>query len=249
MSTGKSEFRLTFHVAPEEINRVIEQYLSANGFAMQQKGNAVYYVSKRGLSEKRFEYYIDGNQLLILAYMGTYEKPQKLEGLVGAVPKQMYQEQILKLMQELERVGQGNRVSTVTAGNNDRSGFDKSSSINSTGMNSNINGGMNSNINGSMNSSINSAGINMSSQNVFLEDNNKKNETWAVVGFVISIVGLLVSCMGIALGGTLVFLEFWCAYMGLQSKKKGLSIATIVIAIISLLIIILQLFLKFAKAF
>lgn len=63
MSTGKSEFRLTFHVAPEEINRVIEQYLSANGFAMQQKGNAVYYVSKRGLSEKRFEYYIDGNQL------------------------------------------------------------------------------------------------------------------------------------------------------------------------------------------
>ena len=48
----------------------------------------------------------DGKQLLILAYMGTYEKPQKLEGVVGAVPKQMYQNQILQLIQELEKVGQ-----------------------------------------------------------------------------------------------------------------------------------------------
>lgn len=75
-------------------------------------------------------------------------------------------------------------------------------------------------------------------------EQNSKNETWAIVGFIISIIGLLLSCLGIAFGGAIVFFEFWCAYMGLRSRKKGLSIATIVIACISLLMIIVQIIIK-----
>lgn len=227
MSQGKTEFRVTFNAAPEEVNRIIQQYLSANGFAREQKENANYYVSKTGLSQRRFEYYINGNQLLVLAYMGTYEKPQELEGVAGALPKQAYKNEIAMLFQEINRIGEVQKENSYQRGINQGSNYQGS-----------INQGSSNQVNY----------MDHSGTNAFAEANNKKNETWATVGFVISIIGLLSSCVGISFGIFLIIFEFWCASVGLKTKKRGLAIATIVLAIVSILIIVLQLVVRFMAA-
>lgn len=69
----------------------------------------------------------------------------------------------------------------------------------------------------------------------FVEENNKKKEKGTIIAFVMAIIGLLLSCAGMSYGVILLILEFYLAIQGLQTKKKGLAIATIVIACISLL--------------
>lgn len=69
----------------------------------------------------------------------------------------------------------------------------------------------------------------------FVEENNKKKEKGTIIAFVMAIIGLLLSCAGMSYGVILLILEFYLAIQALQTKKKGLAIATIVIACISLL--------------
>ena len=78
------------------------------------------------------------------------------------------------------------------------------------------------------------------SANQFVEKSRKTRENWTIAGFVISLVGLLLSFFGITYGAIIIVLEFWCGFQGLQTKKKGLAIATIVLAGISVLLLILS---------
>ena len=64
--------------------------------------------------------------------------------------------------------------------------------------------------------------------------------TAIVAGFVISIVGLLLSCFGITFGVLILALEIYFAIMGLKTSKKGFSIATFVLSGLSFLVLIAQ---------
>ena len=77
-----------------------------------------------------------------------------------------------------------------------------------------------------------------SSLNTFMEKNNKSQETMVIVGFVMSILGLVLSCFGFTYGAILLILEFYFAIQGLKTSKKGLAIATLVLASLSILILI-----------
>ena len=81
--------------------------------------------------------------------------------------------------------------------------------------------------------------------NQFVDDINKKGEKFAVAAFIISLVSLVLPCIGVAPGGLLVLLNYWFASQGLQTKKRGLSIAAIVITSISLVLLIASIALQF----
>ena len=70
----------------------------------------------------------------------------------------------------------------------------------------------------------------------FQEETDKKKETACEIGFWISILGLILSLFGMII----YILDFYFAYQGLKTRKKGKAIATIVMSIISIVVIIIQ---------
>ena len=77
----------------------------------------------------------------------------------------------------------------------------------------------------------------------FVRATNEKYEKLAIAGFVISIVGLLLSFVGYTYGIVLYILEFYFASCGIRTKKKGFAIATFVLAGLSVLILLGTIFL------
>ena len=106
MSKEKTEYRFSVHAAPAVINQVIQNYLAANQYVQIPKPNANYYFfNDPWMKGKRsIEYYIHGTEVIVLAYMGTFEKPRGLEGFVGAVPKKSFRDDLEPLFVELHRI-------------------------------------------------------------------------------------------------------------------------------------------------
>lgn len=60
------------------------------------------------------------------------------------------------------------------------------------------------------------------------------------VGFWLSIVGLILSFIGITYGVIIYLLNYYFASQGLKTRKRGKAIATIVLSSVSIVIIILE---------
>lgn len=218
MAKKKSEFRFIVNADPAAINTVINNFLTAHQFTPVAKPGANYFLCNDFINGKRsLEYYVNGNEVIIFAYMGTFERPQALEGFVGAVPKQAYKKILDTLFQELQKLNmQGGNYSQP--------------------------------VNGQYQQVNMSNGMPQQGEDVFAEQANKNKEKWTIVGFVMSIIGLLLSFVGYTYGVILLILEFYCGAQGLKTKKRGLAIATIVIASISLVIVLAEIILIFLYA-
>lgn len=96
------------------------------------------------------------------------------------------------------------------------------------------------NVNGGMAQPMYNAPYTNTQANQFAADVDKSKEKMAIAGFIISIVGLVLSCFGIYFGAIIIALEIYFAVSGLKTSKKGFSIATFVISGISILIIIAE---------
>ena len=72
-------------------------------------------------------------------------------------------------------------------------------------------------------------------------DLTPKAETGCEIGFWMSIVGLLVSFLGVTYGVFVYVAVFYLASRGLTTRKRGKAIASIVMSIASILITILKL--------
>lgn len=81
------------------------------------------------------------------------------------------------------------------------------------------------------------------SKNMFEESTNKSREKFAIIAFVMSLIGLVLSCLGFTYGVALIIMEFYFAFLGIKTKKKGLASAAIVIAGVSILILIAEIIL------
>lgn len=214
MSKGKkTTYQFTINAEPQMINNVIQAYLAANNFTLRESGGATYYFHNDPIlkGKRSFEYYINGNNVTILAYLGTYEKPKALEGFVAALPKQAYINEIKELMQELKKL-EGNGPNPYISQTPQQGQMPPQGQI--------------PNPNASF--------------ETFFESNNKKLETWTLIGFVIALIGLVLSCFGVTYGVLLLILEFSFAVQGLKTRKRPFAIATIVIAILSLVIIVVE---------
>lgn len=213
MGKGKTEYRFTINADMAVVNNVIQNYLAVNEFHPEPRQNANYYFFNDPIvkGKRGFEYYMNGNEVVILAYIGTFEKPYEIEKSFGNISKQSYKNDLGLLFTELRKLEtQGQNAGAVPPQNQ---GVYQSAPTENAAVNS---------------------------VNTFVEQSNKKKDTWTIVGFVISLLGLVFSCFGISYGIVLLILEFYCGIQGIHSKKKGLAIATIVIACVSILILLIE---------
>ena len=250
MSQGKTEFKFRVNADITVVESLIRNWLNANGFSFQPKPGANYYAfndpmlkGKRGL-----EYYINGNEVTILAYLGTYEKHQDLEGFVGALPKQAYRNELNPLFEELKKLESGRTPNMANAapnaqGNMPNPGYPAGQGYPNgqpAGAGQGYPGGQPAGAGqGYPNGQPAGAGqMQDDSLNRFTEKNNKNKEKMAIAGFILSLVGLVVICLGASYGSILIVMEYYFAIQGLKTKKKGLAIATIVLASINLVVLI-----------
>ncbi|MCM1283903.1 MAG: hypothetical protein NC180_05300 [Muribaculaceae bacterium] len=213
MAKSKSQYNFTIAADPAAINQVIFNYLRANNFEQKLADGRYYYERNDAISGRRlFEYSINGSQVTIWAYVGSYKHPQELTGFAGAVPKQSYKESLQLLFSHLNALSNNQ----APAGTEEQQQAYQSQQAYQ---------------------------MNQSMQ-AFQAENNKGLETGTVIGFIISLVGLILSFFGMTYGVLIIFLEYYLGSRGLKSGKRGLAIATIVIASISLVIVVVELILS-----
>ena len=87
---------------------------------------------------------------------------------------------------------------------------------------------------------------NQATVNAFAEQQNKNRSTMAIIGFVSPILTFFGSCFGVAAGLLFYAAEYYLATQGLKSDKKGLAIATYVLATLGILITIVSIILQAA---
>ena len=208
MARGKSNYTFVVNVPPQTIHNLMNNFLNANGYHAVNENGSVYFTYFDVLWGNRYlEYYIQGNQLTILAYIGSFSKPTLLDdSFVGSAAKQDYKNKLLPLFTEINKLSSGENVYVQPA----------------TSQTQQV--------------------------NQFTDSVNKSKEGMAIAGFVISIIGLLLSCFGITFGLLIIFLEIYFAINGLKTKKKGLAIATLVLGGITFFILIAQIILTILLA-
>lgn len=226
----KTIYQFTVNAPEETINQVFQSWLAANGFGFQPKQGANYYCFNDPMvkGKRSLEYYIHGTQVTIAAYVGTFEKPKALEGFAGAVSKQMYRDDLTSLFKALEQ---------LNAYYGQQSPGDMAQQQNMSQQN----------IAQPYSPSFNNPASAVNTQQIaqgFMAENEKKKENMVVIGFVMAVLGLLLSCFGFAYGVILIMLEFYFAIQGLQTKKKGLAITTIVLASVSIVFLLFALVLS-----
>lgn len=225
MSQNKTVFQFQVNSNMAAVDNTIRNWLAANEFKFQPKPNANYYAyndpwvkGKRG-----FEYYINNNIVTIVAYVGTFENPMELEGLVGAMGKQTYRNELEPLFQEIKRLESGaapvmqavpGQAAQVTSPQPGQAVQPQPRPMQQPQPGGNV--------------------------NAFLEENMKKKETLVILGFVLSIIGVLITCLGVSFGAILIIMEFYCGVQGLKTRKKGMAIATIVLASLNILFLIVN---------
>ena len=212
MARGKTNYTFTVNANPQAINNLMHNFLKANGYTIANQDGITYFQYFDVIWGNRFlEYYIQGNQITILAYIGTFKKPTLLDdSFVGMAAKQDYKNKLLPLFEELKKL------------NNNEGFYEQQTPEQITYEN------------------VNTAETTNGQVNQFADSVNKRNEGMAIAGFVISIVGLLLSCFGITFGVLILALEIYFAIMGLKTSKKGFSIATFVLSGLSFLVLIAQ---------
>lgn len=222
MKKGKSNYNLTFNSDSTLVNNIVQSYLKESGFNMYEKKREKYYrAGDAMLGYKDFNYSINGNNLIIEAW---------LDGALGDFPLEQnslnmlamdYRNSLNKLFQEINKLNNGGM-----------------------NMNNNFN---NQNINNQMNydpntgQPINNNDNNNNFVQSFQDETMKKKERMCEIGFWLSILGLVCSFFGIAYGIFVYIMDFYFASQGLKTRKKGKAIATIVLSIISILFIIFTL--------
>lgn len=206
MKQGKTEYRFKVNGDMLQVENVIRNWLMVNEFEVKHEyGSTCYAFNDPIIKGKRgFEYFIHGDEVTILAYIGTYKKPCPLEGAAGAWAKQSYKNELTTLFEEIKKWENGNGSNTTDMYGTPAEGF---------------------------------AQVQTDSLNTFVARNEQSKETLVIVGFVMSIIGLALSCFGM-FGIILAIFEFYFAIQGLKTSKRGLAIATIVLASVSILITI-----------
>lgn len=214
MARGKSTYTFTIE-NPVIADNMIKQFLQANNFKFVQKNGMAAFQKGDGMitAKKFFEYYFNGNTLTIYAYVYKLHKPVLLDDeYYLCIPKNELKSILYPLLNQLEQLQNG----AMQNGQAPIQGYEN-------------------NVHDPMQGYANNEHYNQYSNPTYVAE-NKHYKTLAIIGFILSILGLLTSCLGRTLSLYVILMIFFMAYYGLKSKLRGLSIATIVIGIIDLLL-------------
>ena len=219
MNYGKTNYRFEFGGDPMGINNIIQAWLSANGFSLVNNfGETYYYYNDAWNGNRCFQYTIEGNAVTIFAWtIGIGKKFIMLDsGALNNMAGDSYKAALQGLFTQINNYSNSGAYTDpgMSQGN---SGFQE-----------------NPYAQGNVQDVAQFT-------DAFQQEANERNEKLCNIGFWISIVGLILSFLGIMYGVFIYILEIYFACMGLKTAKKGKAIATFIIAGISVLIIIAQL--------
>ncbi|CBK73069.1 hypothetical protein CIY_00800 [Butyrivibrio fibrisolvens 16/4] len=217
MNKGKTNYTFQFNANPSEVDSLVKAWLQANKFSWTNKyGEDFYYFNDPVLYGKRgFQYKIEGQQISVDAWtIGIGKKFFMLDS--GAV-NNMAGNSYKDILQNL---------------------FNSISQLEENG------GASESSVSDSVSQTASEQSQVSGFAQEFEAQDMAKKEKFCVVGFILSIMGLLISLIGLRLGVIIYILDFYFASMGLKTKKKGMAIATIVLSILSILITIFWLWIS-----
>ena len=218
MKKGKSTYQFPICVDPNMAHQTIMNWLGANSFNLKEKnGNYYYEYYDPVIGRRLFEFYIQQNMVTINAYIGTYKKPLLLDdSFYGTVPKSAYKQLLEPLFQTLRTYNTpGAGDAWQPTGNENPAAYNMQQYASDA----------NQPTPGSYEDYANAA--------------NKPNGKMAIIGFVMSIIGLLLAFVGHMYALWLYALEFYFAAQGIRSDKKGFAIATFVLGGISVVILVI----------
>lgn len=213
----KTQYVMNFNANPNDVIAMISSWLTTKGARYMQEDNILYYeMGDAFIGKRSFEYYIQGNQLIILAYLRTPRKPSSLKrGMVGAAATVPYDNSISDLLQTINGLSQANVMNVQQ-----NAGFE---SVQSQQLNQ---------------------GQNYINQTVksFSEASSSRMDKMAIGAFAFSLADLFLALFGYTFGAILVIFAYYFGYLGLKSNKKTLAIASIVLTTVALGLFFFSLF-------
>lgn len=99
MDENKSKYVFIVNEDEQVIHTLVQDFLSAYGFVQKTKDNETYYVHKnRYYGKQFFEYCIEGNKVIVWAYVGSYNNPSPLSySYFEAAESGNYYDKLIKL--------------------------------------------------------------------------------------------------------------------------------------------------------
>ncbi len=213
----KTQYVINFNANPNDIITMITSWLVSQNARYLQEDNILYYeMGDAFIGKRSFEYYIQGNQLTILAYLRTPRKPSSLKrGMVGAAATVPYDNSITQLLESINGLSRSNVASVQQ-----NAGF---TSVQSQQLNQGQN---------YINQTVNS----------FSEASSSRMDKMAIGAFAFSLADLFLTLFGYTFGAILLILSYYFGYLGLKSNKKILAILSMVITTIAMGIVFYTLF-------
>lgn len=212
MAKRKTQYTVPFQADVQTVNAVVTSWLQANGFVHKEEDGFQYYVSDNMMTGARcFEYYFQGSQIVMFGYLLSPKKPFPLDnGIVGIAQTAPYVNMIKDLTQKILQLPKG------------------------SAPNAQINANPAVTLQQPVVGAEQTAAV-AAAATSFNESEEKRNGTFAIAGFIASIVCfILLAVPNMLVGGLGYVLTFWFAIMGLKSKnKKGLAIAALVLVSIA----------------
>lgn len=257
MANKTTTITVDFQCSQQTAMTLISQWLQANSFVQQNDNGFIYYQSNDAWSNKGFYYrFTSANQVVLDAYIGTYKKHDNIEGVMGYAVKIPYSNSVNTLVTAIKSAPAENNMQYTNPASQYGNNFDPNTGApisqpvyTQQTTNSQPNNGQavyGQQVNGQQVNSQQTYG--QASQditnNAFDAQVQKRNGGFAIAGFVVSIVCLILPFLGLTAGLVLIFFCIAAAVAGLKSTKKGLAIATFPIAGISLIISILNIVLS-----
>ena len=216
MQKGRSTYSFQITCDSNLINNLIQSYIQSNKFEFQQTNDEQFYRAGDALVEgyRFFKYSIVGQTLTIYAWF---------KYLYGEVPVEQNSLNIIAMNYR-------NSLNTL---------FQEINKLNNMGVSMNVHNNAFQQNQSNYQPPV-QPDINQFSQQ-FQNETTNKQEQMCEIGFWLSIVGLLLSFMGIVYGAIVYILNFYFASQGLKTSKRTKAITTIILSIISIIIFIFQL--------
>lgn len=226
MNRGKTYFRFQVNLPPEKSVKIISKWLTDNKYTFRHKYNEdMFFHSDVWYGKRGFQYRVTGNVVEIYAFLISRGRFVQIDaGAIFNMSGDNYKETLTKLFAELNYGPSG-------------SVYNGYSGTPNNGYNGVPNNGYYGAPNGYPGAPNPYSNLDHISKTI-KSQLEARQERDAIIAFVLSIIGLVLILSGRMFGVLLYILVFYMAYQGLKGPKRQLSVAALVILVISLVILV-----------
>ncbi len=228
MAKRKTTYTINFTADQMLVNNTVLSWLNVNGFQLVEKDNYKYYRAGNNMisAYRCFEYYIQGNQLTILAYLKNPKNPFPLDnGMVGVVQTAPYVSLIEELTNAIAGLGMQAQIQY-------QQGYQQPQPQMQYQQNQYQQPQIYNNVqtydkNGNL------------VQTSFAAQNAERQGRCATWAFWMGLASVLIGFMGMAFGWFVIIVTYYLGVIGLKSPKKNTAIAAIALTTIGTIIAVL----------